>query len=290
MKFGIVPSAAAAGATVPEGPEIRRAADRIARVLVGERIESAEFTPDRLRGFGPRMSGTTVRAVDTRGKAMLTRFDNDLTLYSHNQLYGRWFVVRRGATPNTGRSLRVALHTGSHSALLYSASDIEVLTEYELGEHPFLSRLGPDILDADLDPGAVVERLQMPRFRRRSLAALYLDQSFLAGLGNYLRSEILFCARLHPMLKPLQMEGAALKRLARETLKISSRSYATGGVTLPKSQLPGAGERRKGRRERFWVFARAGRPCRRCRSAVKRENRAGRRLYHCPACQAAPAA
>jgi endonuclease-8 len=290
MKFGIVPSAAGAGATVPEGPEIRRAADRIARVLVGERIESAEFTPDRLRRFGPRMSGATVRSVDTRGKAMLTRFDNDLTLYSHNQLYGRWFVVRRGATPNTGRSLRVALHTGSHSALLYSASDIEVLTEDELGEHPFLSRLGPDILDADLDPGAVVERLQMPRFTRRSLAALYLDQSFLAGLGNYLRSEILFCARLHPALKPLQLEGGALKRLARETLKISSRSYATGGVTLPKSQIPGAGKGRKGRRERFWVFARAGQPCRRCGSAVKRENMAGRRLYHCPACQAAPAA
>lgn len=275
---------------MPEGPEIRRAADRIARVLVGERIESAQFTPDRLQGFAERVTGATVRAVDTRGKAMLTRFDNALTMYSHNQLYGRWFVVRRGTTPQTGRSLRVALHTISHSALLYSASDIEVLTEDELGKHPFLSRLGPDILDADLDASAIAERLRDPRFSRRSLAALYLDQSFLAGLGNYLRSEILFSARLHPALKPRQLDDGALKRLARETLKISSRSYATGGITLPKSRLPGGGKRRKGRRERFWVFARAGQPCRRCRSAVKRENRAGRRLYHCPACQAAPSA
>lgn len=277
-------------AAVPEGPEIRRAADRIARALVGQVIETAEFTPDRLRCYAPRITGTRVCAVDTRGKAMLTRFDNALTLYSHNQLYGRWFVVKRGTLPNTRRSLRVALHTKRHSALLYSASDIAVLTEGELQKHSFLSRLGPDILDAGLDAPAIARRLRMPRFERRSLAALYLDQSFLAGLGNYLRSEILFCARLHPALKPLQLDDAALQRLARETLKISSRSYQTGGITLPKSRRTASGSRRNGRRERFWVFARAARPCRRCQSPIRRENRAGRRVYHCPACQAFPAA
>ena len=143
MRSATVRSGAGADAIVPEGPEIRRAADRIARVLVGERIESAELTPERLHCFAQRLTGARVRAVDTRGKAMLTRFDNDLTLYSHNQLYGRWFVVRRGTLPRTRRSLRVALHTARHSALLYSASDIEVLTEEELREHSFLSRLGP---------------------------------------------------------------------------------------------------------------------------------------------------
>lgn len=290
MTCGIVPSVAAASEAVPEGPEIRRAADRIAQALVGHAIEAAEFTPERLRPHAPRMTGARVCAVDTRGKAMLTRFDNALTLYSHNQLYGRWFVVRRGKLPSTRRSLRVALHTRHHSALLYSATDIDVLTEGELKEHPFLSRLGPDILDSGLDMHGIAERLLMPRFMRRSLAALYLDQSFLAGLGNYLRSEILFCARLHPALKPQQLDDAALRRLARETLKISLRSYDTGGVTLPESRRKAAGSRRRVRRERFWVFARAAQPCLRCRSDIRRESRAGRRLYLCPTCQAAPAA
>ena len=91
-----------------------------------------------------------VKAIDTRGKAMLTHFDNELTLYSHNQLYGRWFTAKRGEFPDTRRSLRVALHTRSHSALLYSASDISVLTPAQVQSHPFLSRLGPDVLDEGL--------------------------------------------------------------------------------------------------------------------------------------------
>ena len=284
MRCATAPSGAGGAAAVPEGPEIRRAADRIARVLVGQRIEAAEFTPETLRPFEQRIAGARVCAVDTHGKAMLTRFDNELTMYSHNQLYGRWYTVKRGTLPKTGRSLRVALHTGRHSALLYSATDISMLTGEELRSHPFLSRLGPDVLDPALDASTIAGRLDAQRFRRRSLGALYLDQAFLAGLGNYLRSEILFCARLHPALRPQDLDQAALRRLARETLKISQRTYRTGGVTLPESRRSKSG--RKGRRARFWVFARAGKPCLRCREPIEKGSRAGRRLYLCPVCQA----
>ena len=80
---------------MPEGPEIRRAADKVARVLVGNTVEHVAFGLPRLRRFEKRLSGSAVTAVDTRGKAMLTRFDNGLTIYSHNQLYGRWYTARR---------------------------------------------------------------------------------------------------------------------------------------------------------------------------------------------------
>ncbi len=114
---------------MPEGPEIRLAADRVAKVLVGQQVEEARFGLQPLKRFEKRLAGQSVTAIDTHGKAMLTRFDNGLTLYSHNQLYGRWYTTRRPRMPKTNRSLRVALHTPTHSALLYSASDIEVLTE-----------------------------------------------------------------------------------------------------------------------------------------------------------------
>lgn len=264
---------------MPEGPEIRRAADRIAAVLVGQRIDEISFAFPTLRPFEQDIAGARVTAVDTRGKAMLTRFDNGLSLYSHNQLYGRWFTVPRGQLPDTTRSLRVALHTGSHSALLYSASDICVLTPAQERTHAFLSRLGPDILDRTLDADGIADRLKQKRFMRRSLAALYLDQAFLAGLGNYLRSEILHRAGLHPALRPVDLGPQAHRRLARETLKISQRSYRTGGVTLTRA-------RRRGRHERFWVFARASKPCYGCGARIRRENFSGRRLYFCPGCQA----
>ena len=278
-KSGIVRNAAeVCDGPVPEGPEIRRAADRVADVLLGRRIAQASFAFPELQPFEEQLKGSVVEAVDTRGKAMLTRFDNNLTLYSHNQLYGRWYIVRRGKLPETQRSLRVALHTNSDSALLYSASDISILTPVEVQSHPFLSRLGPDVLDGDLRSDTITRRLEQPRFRRRSLAALYLDQSFLAGLGNYLRSEILYRAGLHPALRPIDLESASKRRLARETIKMCRRSYRTGGKTLTS----GPGRRKT---DRFWVFARGSKPCYGCETNIQRENYSGRRLYFCPVCQ-----
>ena len=85
--------------------------------------------------------------METRGKALLTHFSNDLTLYSHNQLYGVWRVVDTGEEPQTTRVLRVKLQTADKTILLYSASDIEMLTPEQLTTHPFLQRVGPDVLD-----------------------------------------------------------------------------------------------------------------------------------------------
>ena len=286
VRSAIARNAAGGGVTVPEGPEIRRAADRIERSLAGSVIHDVRLTVPRLRRFRSRLVGTRVTGVDTHGKAMLTRFDNGLTLYSHNQLYGRWYITRRNTLPNTGRSLRVALHGLTHSAWLYSATEVEILTDEQLGEHPFLRKLGPDILDSTLKPTDICMRLESQRFHRRTLAALYLDQAFLAGVGNYLRSEILFAARLHPGVRAKDLDRRQRQRLARATLTVSRRAYELNGVTVtPKlmKSLKRAGQNY--RQYRHWVFARHGEPCRRCTTAVERQLLAGRAVFFCPACQ-----
>jgi len=277
-------------AEMPEGPEIRLAADRIARVLEGQRLHEVLIAPHALRQFTPRLEGATVTRIDTRGKAMLTRFDNGLTLYSHNQLYGRWYVRARGDLPRTRRSLRVALHTAMHSALLYSATDIEVLDAAGLESHAFLSRLGPDILDPELRWHAVASRLNEQRFRARSLASLYLDQKFLAGIGNYLRTEILYFAQLSHSRRPMDISRADRHRLARHTLDVARRSYRTGGITNPEKRVrarKASGETKRGA-YRFAAFARDGRSCDVCGETILREEANARRIYFCPRCQASP--
>ena len=271
---------------MPEGPEIRLAADRIARVLQGERLAEVAFGTAALKPFEERLTHSIVSAVDTRGKAMLTRFDNGLTLYSHNQLYGRWYAVKRPTLPKTNRVLRVALHTSTHSALLYSATDIAVLTASQLDEHSFLRRLGPDILDDSLTAPVIAERLMSKPFSRRSLASLYLDQSFLAGVGNYLRSEILWVAGVSPGNRPTDLGPKAVARLAGETLAISRRSYRTRGVTLAPQQA--AALKAKGmtyQQYRFHVFGREGLPCYRCGARIDRRIMAGRNIFVCSVCQ-----
>jgi len=274
---------------MPEGPEIRRAADRVADVLVDQTIEEVRFAFPRLRRFHSILGGQSVTEVETRGKALLTHFDNAYTIYSHNQLYGVWKIALRGRLPKTGRSLRLALHTATHSALLYSASDISVWSRDELGLHPFLARIGPDLLAPGLAWREIADRLQDARFARRSLAALYLDQQFLAGSGNYLRSEILFCAGLHPLRRPADLTRGERGRLARETLAVTLRSYETGGITLTPRLAARLARTVKGfERRRFFVFARDGRPCYACGSKVLRDTVGSRRIYWCPTCQEAP--
>lgn len=276
---------------MPEGPEIRRAADRIARVLVDQPLEQVFFESAVFPALARRardLVGQRVTQIDTHGKAMLTRLEQGLTIYSHNQLYGRWYVSPRGSLPKTNRSLRLALHTAKHSALLYSASEIDLLDADGLALHPFLAKLGPDILDAELHWQTLRERLQSDRFCGRSLAALYLDQGFVAGVGNYLRSEILFYAGLDPWQKPRNLGNAALGKLARTTLTLGQRAYATGGYTNPPRRVAALRRAQQGAgREavRFAVFGRAEQPCYDCGGLIERREVSARRLYYCAQCQ-----
>ncbi|MEM9405748.1 MAG: endonuclease VIII [Acidobacteriota bacterium] len=267
---------------MPEGPEIRRAADRIEKAIRDRELVSVTLDFEPLRGLEEVLEGETVTGITTHGKAMLTHFSGGLTLYSHNQLYGVWKIARK-ADPKTNRRLRVALRTEGAAALLYSATDVDVLDADGVAGHPFLRKLGPDALWESTDVDEVDERLQSKTFSGRSLGALLLDQSFVAGLGNYLRSEILFCASLRPEQRPRDLTRGQRRKVARETLKLTRRSYETAGVTLPASVVPA---RRKGqRRERFWVFARQGKRCRRCDDSIEKIVVGSRRLYLCPTCQ-----
>lgn len=271
---------------MPEGPEIRLAADKIAKILVDQPLQRIEFTIPALRKRSEELDGARITAIDTRGKAMLTRFDNGLVLYSHNQLYGRWYTSKLPKLPRTTRSLRVAFDTPTHTARLYSATDVSLMHESELYLHPFLRNVGPDVLDDSLSSDSIVERLSSDRFRRRSLGALYLDQKFLAGIGNYLRSEILWSARVSPAKRPADLDRRQLGRLARDTLKICRRAYRTRGVTVTATlakRLKARGLRYA--KYRHYVFTRDREACYACGEEIRRIDVGGRQFYQCPACQ-----
>ncbi len=271
---------------MPEGPEIKRAADQIAKAIALRPVSSLFFAFPHLKPYETTLQGHEITAVQPHGKAMLIRFDNQLSIYSHNQLYGKWMIRSLHDYPQTNRQLRLAIHSDKKSALLYSASDIEVLDQLAIAHHPFLSKLGSDLLDEATTVAQVIERLVDPRFRRRGLVSLLLDQHFLCGLGNYLRSEVLFVARIHPSLRPLDCTDAQILKLAAAAIGVTRQSYQSNGITndLQLAQsLKAAGKRR--RDYRHYVFGREAQPCYICGQPILKETLAGRRLYYCPQCQ-----
>ena len=271
---------------MPEGPEIRRAADRISKRLLGQEIEAIQLHYPPIREFQQVVAESQVSSITTRGKAMLTRFDCGLTMYSHNQLYGRWTVNRRSTELNWGRALRAEFLTEGYAVRLWSATDVEMIPSSDEESHPFISRLGPDVLDESCTPEVIMEMLDGKRHRNRKASSLMLDQSFLAGVGNYLRSEILHQSGVNPHAKPRDLSEERRRAWAEEAKRLCVMSYQTGGLTVPKEVAEKGKERGERRRSyRHAVFCRNGLPCLSCGTEVVREFIGGRRLDFCPTCQ-----
>ena len=169
---------------MPEGPEIHRAANNIRNAIEGQIITHVECPYATIRGQEHRFLGKEVIRVKARSKAMLIHIGDDV-LYSHNQLYGRWTVRKVSSKERkTNRSLRIKLQTETHIACLWSATDIELLEPWEIEQHPYIARLGPDVADEDVELSSVLEQVKNKKFGGRQLCHLLLDQSFLAGVGN----------------------------------------------------------------------------------------------------------
>lgn len=261
-----------------------RVARRIQRALGTRPLTEAWCAFDPVdRALAGRVGGPPP-VVSTAGKALLLGFEDGAQVYTHNQLYGRWLFTDPDRRPDTGRQLRLALSTDRKSALLYSASEIEWI---EPGaSHPFLERIGLDVLSSGADVDAVAAWIAGEAFRRRRLGHLLLDQGFLAGVGNYLRSEILFHACLSPNHRPMDLDPAQLAALAEAVHGLMWRSVETGGITNDPARaeaLKRAGWKR--RDYRHYVFARAGQACFACDGPIEKRVLSGRRLYACPRCQ-----
>ncbi|MCF6190924.1 MAG: hypothetical protein L3J51_10615 [Cocleimonas sp.] len=83
---------------MPEGPEIRKAADKVEKAIINKPILKVEFGQAHLKEKEAEFSDVTVKKIETYGKAMVTRFKSanhpdGLNIYTHNQLYGRFFIV-----------------------------------------------------------------------------------------------------------------------------------------------------------------------------------------------------
>jgi len=263
-----------------------RMAQKIKRSLGKQPLQEVWFAFQELQPWVEQLEGQSVASVETRGKALLIVFQKGQVIYTHNQLYGRWLFSAPDRRPDTGRQLRLALSTSNRSALLYSASDIEVLEPEKLEQHPFIARVGLDLLSSGADWQEVSHWIAQDRFRGRQLGHLLLDQSFLAGVGNYLRSEILFYAGLRPDRKIKQLNDQAIDHLADACHEMMWRSVKTGGVTNDAERatsLKHAGWKR--RDYRHYVFSRAGQACFACDTPIQKTSVSSRRLYYCPNCQ-----
>jgi endonuclease-8 len=265
--------------TVPEGDTVWNTAQILGRSLTGQRVRRSDFRVPRLAGAD--VSGWTVVASASRGKHLLLRLaspdDRRYTLHSHLRMDGAWRVYAPGERWRGGRphTIRVALHTAAAVAVGFHLHELALVPTAD--ESRVVGHLGPDLLGADWDLTEATRRLRSRP--DRPIADALLDQRNLAGIGNLYKAETLFLRGVWPwtpVSKVYDLEG--LVELAQRLLT----------ANLGRWDQATTGSLRRG--EKQWVFERAGSPCRRCGSTIRRatEGDYERITYWCPRCQPSP--
>jgi endonuclease-8 len=260
---------------VPEGDTVWRTAHRLHQALAGEELVLCDLRFPEVATVD--LTSATTTEVVSRGKHVLHRLDNGVTVHSHLRMEGQWRVERADEADRWLRraDLRAALGTSRWAAIGLRLGMLEVLPTAREGD--VVGHLGPDVLGPDWDPGLAVANLTADP---QPVGSALLDQRNLAGVGTLWASESLFLERLHPWTPaaevPRERLAALVERISR--LLDVSRLHAVQSST---------GSRRRG--EEHFVHARSGRPCRRCGSTVRvamigpptRE----RTMFYCPTCQ-----
>jgi endonuclease-8 len=240
---------------MPEGDTVWLAARRLNAALAGRRLLRGELRVPRLATV--TLAGAGVREVVARGKHLLFRLDDGRSLHTHFMMEGAFHLYRPGAPWRGGPAfqVRVVLATAEIVAVGYRLGVVELVPT--AGEADAVGPLGPDVLGADWDLDAALANL-LARPRRQVGAAL-LDQRVLAGLGNIWRTEACFLAGVSPWTPVADVADP------RRLVEIGARLVA---ANAGRPEQISTGSRRRG--ERHWVYGRAGRPCRRCGTMIRR--------------------
>lgn len=95
-----------------------------------------------------------------------------------------------------------------------------------------------DSLKKDYDINLHYYYLSKRVSRRRNICNVLLDQKLFPGVGNYLKSEILYKSEIHPDAKWGQISKDRIYMILKNSKNLSRRSYQNGGAELKDFRNP----------------------------------------------------
>jgi endonuclease VIII len=274
---------------MPEGDSIFRSAQTLDRALarrVVTRFESVLPALTRIDEDAP-IAGRAVQRVWSQGKHLLIEFSGDLVLRTHMRMNGSWHIYRPGERWRRPRhQARLIIETDAFVAIAFNVPVAEFYTPRELARERALRDVGPDLLGETFDEDAAVARL-----RARGplgIGDALLDQHAVAGIGNVYKSEVCFLCRINPFTPVDRLSDDEVRTLMRTARRLLQANVAPGTDAGIATYHPlGRTTGRAGAEERLWVYGRARRACRRCRTPIQwsKQGLDARSTYWCPGCQ-----
>lgn len=220
---------------MPELAEIRIVANQLNKEFAGQVLSKINILS------GPYLNGdskyksfrislkkfvkSTISKIETKGKTMYI----ELTpLSKDNVVVNEYLVIGFGLTGG------FQFTKDEHSRIEFVITDLNgnARSIYyndirNFGTFAFMIRqdlniklnaMGPDIFE--LTEEELVEQLGLTSIQKHEIAKALLNQKIIAGIGNYLRAEILYEAGINPLAKVSTLKNTDIKHLHAAILKV----------------------------------------------------------------------
>ncbi len=275
---------------MPELPEVEVTRIGIAPYLEKRRIADVAVRNRKLRWPIPEcldamLHGQLIQAITRRGKYLLFTGDTG-TLIIHLGMSGSLRILTHDNQP-------VVEAPGAHDHFDLVVEDRIVMRmrdprrfgavlwhEGDGLQHSLLCNLGPEPFSADFN----AERLyQYSRGRKLSIKAMLMDSHVVVGVGNIYASEALFQSGIHPASAIGRIAMRRYDKLVRNVQAVLLKAIQAGGSSLRDfvniDGKPGYFQ------QHYWVYGRAGLPCRNCNTIIRQIKQGQRSSFYCPGCQ-----
>lgn len=263
---------------VPELPEVETVRRQLEPLITGRRVVEAWGHESGKFASAVDAVGAGINGVTRRGKYLLAPLDDGRELVVHLGMTGQ-LRLRPGALDPYVRAWW-ALDDGQVLELrdVRRFGRVGVVTAGEYARLPTLAALGPEPWDPQLDDGGLWRRLRPSQIRVKTQL---LSQRPIAGVGNIYADEALWLAGIHPGRRSVtRVESQRLLVALRDVLE---QGIANGGTTLRDYRdVDGSSGRNQ---LELGCYGRAGEPCVRCGTQLRRSVVDGRGTTHCATCQ-----
>ncbi len=217
---------------MPEGPECRRyamdLAERVSnRTLLQVEIVSGRYLKKAPTGIETFSSHLPMKIVGAgvHGKFIYWILSDELSIWSTLGMTGAW-----SSTETKHTRIKFVLNDG---AVFYNDQRNFGTLKFIRGKFQLIEKLksmGPDMLAEDVSDELFIEQIRKkPNWQ---ITKALMEQSLVAGVGNYIKSDSLWLARISPLRKVEELSDSELSNLNRSIKHIMRESFKSGGATI----------------------------------------------------------
>lgn len=183
---------------MPEGPECKFYVDALNLnfaddIITGVKIISGRYTHQKLPGLSEFKFPVKLLKVKTKGKFIYFELDNGSFIWNTLGMSGSWALSKN-------KSTRLEFSFGDKK--LYF-EDQRNFGTFKFGQSALetkkkLKSLGLDFLTEDVSIKDSYDLFKLKRNQNNTLAQILMNQKNYAGVGNYIKAEVLYRAKLSP--------------------------------------------------------------------------------------------